>query len=431
MASIGNDSNGRKRILFLAGDGSRKTIRLGKATMKQASAFKLRIEALVAASISGSIDDETSRWLAELPEAMYERLAAVGLVKPRQSATLAAFIDAYVGERRDVKPATVTVLNHTRRNLVEFFGPHKPLREITPGDADEWRTVHLIGKERLSDNTVRRRCGIAKQFMRAAMRRKLIPSNPFADLKAAVQANRSREYFVSRADAEKVLAACPDPEWRLIFALARYGGLRCPSEVVRLRWADVDWENGRILVHSPKTEHHAGGESRLIPLFPELEPHLLAAMADAPDGTEYVIARHRHRGVNLRTHLERIIIRAGLKPWPKLFQNLRSTRETELAERFPEHVVCRWIGNSRLVARKHYLQITDKHFEQARAGEPAAEGAAQNPAQCRAESGLLGRETAGAANEKGPETPGLTSRYSLLHKDLMGDIGLEPMTSRV
>ena len=61
----------------------------------------------------------------------------------------------------------------------------------------------------------------------------------------------------------------------------------------------------------------------------------------------------------------RIIRKAGLRPWPKLFQNLRSTRESELAETFPMHVVCAWIGNSQPVAAKHYLQITDEHFEQA------------------------------------------------------------------
>ena len=53
---------------------------------------------------------------------------------------------------------------------------------------------------------------------------------------------------------------------------------------------------------------------------------------------------------------------AGLQRWPKLFQNLRSTRETELAEDFPMHVVCPWIGNSQPIAAKHYLQVTDDHF---------------------------------------------------------------------
>ena len=49
MATIGNDPNGRKRILFVAGDCSRRTVRLGKATMKQAEAFKVKVEALIGA----------------------------------------------------------------------------------------------------------------------------------------------------------------------------------------------------------------------------------------------------------------------------------------------------------------------------------------------------------------------------------------------
>jgi hypothetical protein len=52
------------------------------------------------------------------------------------------------------------------------------------------------------------------------------------------------------------------------------------------------------------------------------------------------------------------------------------TRETELAERFPVHVVCEWIGNSQPVAVKHYLQITEEHF--ARALDSAAKSDAQS-----------------------------------------------------
>jgi len=151
----------------------------------------------------------------------------------------------------------------------------------------------------------------------------------------------------------------------LLFALGRYGGLRCPSEHLSLRWGDVDWEHDRITVRSPKTEHHAGGESRVIPLFPELRPFLEECFDLAEPGTKYVITRYRDTNANLRTQLLRIIQRAGLQRWPKLFQNLRSTRQTELAEDFPTHVVCRWIGNSQPLAAKHYLQLTDDHFEKA------------------------------------------------------------------
>ena len=100
----------------------------------------------------------------------------------------------------------------------------------------------------MAHNTVRRRCGIAKQFFKAAVRKGLIDRNPFADLKAAVKGNAERLYFVTREEADKVLEACPNAQWRLLFALSRYGGLRCPSEHLALRWGDVDWDRGRLTV---------------------------------------------------------------------------------------------------------------------------------------------------------------------------------------
>tara|TARA_B100000029_G_scaffold299837_1_gene292770 strand:- start:484 stop:1098 length:615 start_codon:yes stop_codon:yes gene_type:complete len=118
-------------------------------------------------------------------------------------------------------------------------------------------------------------------------------------------------------------------------------------------------------IRSPKTEHHVGGESRIIPMFPELRFHLEECFDLADTGSEFVITRYRSTNANLRTQLLRIIGRAGVQPWPKLFQNLRSTRETELADNFPMHVVCQWIGNSQPIAAKHYLQVTDDHFSKA------------------------------------------------------------------
>src|SRR5688572_15355886 len=84
-----------------------------------------------------------------------------------------------------------------------------------------------------------------------SMRKRLIADNPFADMKGVtVRSNRSRDYFITRADAAKVLDACPDAQWRLIFALSRFGGLPCPSETLSLRWADVDLAAGRMVVLS-------------------------------------------------------------------------------------------------------------------------------------------------------------------------------------
>ena len=65
--------------------------------------------------------------------------------------------------------------------------------------------------------------------------------------------------------------------------------------------------------------------------------------------------------------------------------NLNSaTRQTELEESFPSHVVCKWIGNSLQVARKHYLQTTDEHFDRAIwGGAKSGARVVQNQAQHR------------------------------------------------
>jgi integrase len=107
----------------------------------------------------------------------------------------------------------------------------------------------------------------------------------------------------------------------LIFALSRYGGLRCPSEHLALTWGDVNWDRDRFTVRSPKTEHHEGHEERIVPLFPELRPYLQAALDDLlvdfdPKAEKLsqqpVIRRYRDTNANLRTQLLRIIKRAGL-----------------------------------------------------------------------------------------------------------------------
>ena len=85
-----------------------------------------------------------------------------------------------------------------------------------------------------------------------------------------MQANPGRLYFLTLEDTQKVIDACPDHEWRLIVALARYGGLRCPSEHLKLKWEHVDWERDRFTVTSPKTEHHEGKDTRVVPIFADL-----------------------------------------------------------------------------------------------------------------------------------------------------------------
>jgi integrase len=408
--------NGHRTIQWIDGDRNRKTVRLGKMTDKAANEIKGKVEAILQATMSQiSWDRETAKWIANLQPTLHDKFAKVGLLPPRQrveSATLGPFLTSFVEtQRASVKGSTLIVYGHTKRNLIGKFGEGKPLDDISPGDADEFR-AWLTTSQGLAPNTVRRRCGIARQFFRAAVRKRLIAENPFAEMNegVAVKANKSRDYFVTREEAAKVLAECPDNEWKLIFALSRYGALRCPSEHLALTWGDVDWENSRITVKSPKTEHHEGKESRIIPLFPELREYLETAFNDAPEGTVHVIRLARN--ANHRTRLEKIIKRAKLAPWPKLFQNLRATRATELAADFPAHVAAEWTGHSQKVAAEHYWRVTDADFEK------ALHKALQHPA--------VSREMEG---NHACENPGNSAEIAERELELVGDEGLEPPTS--
>ena len=158
----------------------------------------------------------------------------------------------------------------------------------------------------------------------------------------------------------------------MIFALSRFGGLRCPSEHLALRWQNIDWAQSRITVWSPKTEGHEGKELRLMPLFPELLPILMEAFEKAEPGSEFVNTRYRCPTTNLRTQFLKILSRAGVTPWPKLFHNLRSSRQTELCDSHPAHVVSAWLGNSVVIAQNHYLQVLPSHFDSAVAPDVAA-----------------------------------------------------------
>jgi len=148
-----------------------------------------------------------------------------------------------------------------------------------------------------------------------------------------------------------------------------------------MTWDDVDWAEGTLRVRSSKTEHHDGHAVRVVPMFPELRSLLMDAFDAAPDRAKYVITRYRDAGTNLRTQFRRIIKRAGFEPWPRLWQNLRASRETELMRSYDLATVCRWIGNSPAVAAKHYAMSTDLNadFQRAIALTEAQQKAQQSP----------------------------------------------------
>ena len=329
------------------------------------------MEDIVGANIAGHTPlQETLYWLSEQRKnktKLLEKLEDCGLIqseyRPNVPKTLGPFITEYIEKRTDVKVLTRIYYRQVLNRLVAYFGEDCKLSDITTGEARQWRRS-LLDKG-LAEATVNRACSGARQFFNEAIDYKVIESNPFDGLPTVVRGNQERYHFVDRITIAKVIAACPNAEWQLLVGLARYGGLRIPSEVVSLRWGDIHWDKGTFTVTSPKTAHHDGKGERVVPIFPELLPLLEEAYDMAEEGTQYVIQRYRNPTQNLRTHFQRIIRKAGVEPWVKLWQNLRSSCATELADKYPEHVLTKWLGNTPKVAKEHYFQVTDEHWMRA------------------------------------------------------------------
>ena len=320
--------------------------------------------------------------------------------------TLKSFLDGYLASRTDIAEQTRKNNRLSIKRLCSFFGENRVLLSIIEGDADDYR--QWLVNEKYAPATISKEIIFARQIFKLAARKQLIQNNPFTDVKAGKQTNANRIYFINQETIQAVLDACPNTQWQLALAFARYGGVRVPSEIKDLRWADVHWDIDRITITVPKKAHIDGHQTRVIPIFSELRPYLEKALEEAIDGEEYVVPLVRSTG-NLRTHAVRLMKKAGVQVWPKPFQNLRASKEMDLLqEGYESFVVYRWIGHTAAVARDHYLKVTDAHFDRAagKAARNPARSASFNSYQGPSQKTVSKENPVKASNRKTFNTPG-------------------------
>ena len=335
-------------------------------------------ESMLAARILGNaIDRDDARWLSESPT-IREKLERLNLISSgkiavdRKSMTMEEFLDDYIERQgKSRKPATVAVWKQVVANLKEFMPAGIKINQITAGHAKEFH--EKLKARGMATTTIHKRIQFARQFMHDAVDWKIIDENPFSKVRTQRSTVKVNE-FVPREVVDKLMKKA-NPVWQVILGLSRYGGLRTPSETLSLRWEDIDWEMNRMSIPEPKVEHHEGRGIRSCPIFPELRSILDEAFEIFGDKSEYVVAAPQYRAAantamgwknsNLRTEMTRLLRRAGVSGWPRLFHSMRASRQTELQREFPLHVVCSWLGNSPRIAQQSYLLVTEDDFARA------------------------------------------------------------------
>jgi integrase len=347
----------------------RASILISKTNLKYVHVFRVHIERILAHKKSGQpLENETAVWIKNLPDDYTAKLAHHGLIEQTKKIQLGNFVRTIFLNRKDVQNSTIDIWNQTIKNLYDFFGEGLSISDISAGRAEQfYQNLKSLG---LSCATISKRIGFCKTIFNTAIKHEFITQNPFRGIKPPKGKSSDRQHYVDPATTLKVMENA-SRDWRIIIALCRFGGLRCPSEVLSLRWDHIDWQNNRITLASPKTKRYPGKETRVMPLFSALRPFLEEAKASALEGQSHVVGGNylnksrcdkRWRNCNIRKPMETLVRNAGFDLWPRLFHNLRSSFETDLLDKFPPQTVASWLGHSVEVAMEHYAQTTPYHF---------------------------------------------------------------------
>lgn len=318
MASLSHDAGGTHRIEFFAGT-KRSRIRLGRISQRMATTIFHHVEHLIGAKASGdAAPEKTIQWLRDIDNKLHARIARAGLVAARAATkpaeTIGWLLDTYKARKYPTyKPGTILTQEQTNGSMLAYFTAQKAIVEISEADADGFRDFLISptrsGGQGLAESTANKRCSIASKLLKYAIKARIIDRNPFDEVERGNRPAESFE-FVGAELSLAVMDQLPDSQWKLLFALARWGGLRVGSEPRRLRWGDVDWERHRFTVHSPKTERHRGHATRDVPIFPELAKAFDERYLEADEGDELVLPFLVGRtDASLRGPLEKAIFR--------------------------------------------------------------------------------------------------------------------------
>ena len=395
MGSISTDKKtGQKRYFYYDKNEQKCSIWLGKVSNEISDSFRCYADRIVNAYLMNvAFDAETSRWLATLSDKYYEKLVVKGFVPPRRKvATLAEIIPLLIKSRaKTVSTQTIEIWEQAERSLYTYFGEDKRVDAITRIDAESFRSWlvsdgRLDGKGGLKPTTVWKRLQHVIAFFEAMVKGDEIAKNPFEGLTMSPVVDEDRNHYVDEKFVHQIIEVLPDAEWKLIAALWRFAGFRGSTEPLLLRWQDILWDRDKIIVHAKKTKRYEGKATRMIPIFPELVEPLRALRRETNENDIYVITKNAPlclKNVMDRSKLDKIkanfgslfagyIERAGLKPWPKIVNNLRASFETDLLNGkydTPDHrigiqTVAKWLGHSPKVMLKHYGRVREEDFKQ-------------------------------------------------------------------
>ena len=229
-------SKGNWQVNFSEG-GKQRTLYLGRDfTAGSADRVARIVTDIVAHRKRGESLPVDLLWRIEsLPDRLRKSFERAGLVGGATSWTLDNLLQAFYDSKSHLKSTTQDAYKMFGRLLLVFFTSERRITSIEKMDCERFKT-HLL--KNYSACTVSRGIRRCRAFFQHAVNAEWIRRNPFEKVYGSVEVNLNRQFYVDRATIDKVMSCCRADHDRLLLALARFGGLRIPSEVRQLRYSD-------------------------------------------------------------------------------------------------------------------------------------------------------------------------------------------------
>jgi integrase len=274
---------------------------------------------------------------------------------------------------------------YVRASLKPYFGEQR-LDQITAMLAEQFKQKRL--KDGLKKSSINREVGLLKSMLSKAVKWELVERNGARDCNLFKLDDPQPDRVLSQGEEMKLLAACDGPELKLrapllkpIILVAVYTGLR-RGEILRLRWTDIDFDSGVLIVRQAKT---ASGQGRRVNINSRLKDTLLALKQSAksdwlfpsPDRFQVSEEPERHLG-DIKKAFHRAVKLAGISRIT--FHQLRHTFCSRLADAgVPLPVIQDLAGHASIIMTRRYThpgdQMKQKAVELLLAGQKEAETA--------------------------------------------------------
>jgi len=203
-----------------------------------------------------------------------KRLKKAGIIETSSKIKFSSYAHQWFElNRKSWKPSTEKTYNRTINRLIEYFGKF-PLADMKTSVIQGY-----VRDKNLSPKTFKNEIGLMSSILKQAFNDDIIPKNPCASVKRPKVKTQEVEVY----DYKEIISIIDyfkknKPQMATFFATAFYTGMRT-SEILALKWEDIDWKNHKIMVRRAIAEKvlmesTKTGENRTIDLLEELEPFL-------------------------------------------------------------------------------------------------------------------------------------------------------------